>query len=129
MVYKVTQKVLDIVDALYDLGYNGKCAYTNSFAAGTRDALGNSFVLELSGFCKESLHLTEDQETGEIVAVGRYHMEGTVDSAEEVVRLAYRFYQKYKQREYSMPQEFVNAFIRLGLIVEKTVTKMVYEET
>lgn len=130
MTYKITENVLKLVQDLKDEGYSGTVEITKSYASGTKDILGESISVQLSGFCKESLYLVEDTETGELVVVGRYSKEGsylsTVGVVELIVQIAWEFYKAYKPRGYTMPFEFQSLFVKYGYLKAKTVE--VYEE-
>ena len=39
MTYKITQKVLDLVDALFSEGYEGECTITNVYCTGMAEVL------------------------------------------------------------------------------------------
>ena len=129
--YKVTQKVLDLVEDLFKQGYQGEATLTTSYASGTRNVLGDTLSVQLSGFCKETLHLVEDLDDpdNDVFCVGRYGEEGYADSVERIVGLAWSMYKAYKQSGYSMPHEFEELFKKYGYLKQKVVpAKTVWEE-
>jgi len=128
MTYKITENVLKLVQDLIDEGYSGTVEITKSYASGTKDILGDSISVQLSGFCKESLYLVEDTETEELVLVGRYNHEGAYSCPDValIVAKAWEFYKAYKPRGYTMPFEFQSLFVKYGYLKAKTVE--VYEE-
>ena len=130
MTYKITQKVLDLVDALFNEGYEGECTITNGYCTGTADVLGDTRSCMLTGFCKETLHLVEDTDTGEIVFVGRYGTEKCYENptVEYVVAIARDMSEIYGTRGYGMPSEFETLFLKYGYIKEEIVTKKVYKK-
>lgn len=131
MEYKVTQKVTDLVAELIKAGYEGEATLTNSYCTGTSAFLGDTFSIQLTGFCKECLYVVEDTDNGEILFVGRYdlearHMNPTV---EDIVEIAWGMYRSYKSYSgYCMPEQFRELFIEHGKLKEKKITKTVYEE-
>ena len=90
MAYKITQKVLDLVEELFAEGYEGTTEITNSYCTGTKGVLGESVSVMLYGFCKETLHLVEDTDTNEVLFVGRYSEEyrSKTPSVEDIVKIA-----------------------------------------
>jgi hypothetical protein len=131
MEYKITEKVLSLVTDLIKAGYEGEATITNCYCTGTAAFLGDAFSVQLTGFCKESLHIVEDVSCGEILFVGRYdlearHMEPKI---EDVIEMAWGMYRGYKTySSYSMPSEFKELFIEYGYLKEKKITKTVWEE-
>lgn len=120
--YKVTQRVIDLVEQLFQEGYTGEATFSNGYASGTEEVLGVSFSLQLTGFCKETLHLTEDND-GNIVFVGRYCEERRDPDAsvQDVVRIAWKMYKSYKAYSiYGRPYEFDVLFEKYGYITKKT---------
>lgn len=128
MEYKITQSVLNLVEDLFKEGYEGEARITNSYPTGARNVLGESFSVELTGFCKETLHLTSPVNTSDIVFVGRYEHEGlyTDPKVEDLVSLAWVQYKCYKDGGYSIPHEFEKLFVKYGYLKKKLVE--VYEE-
>lgn len=128
MTYKITQKVTDLVGSLFEEGYAGEASITNSYCAGTKSVLGESFSVLLSGFCKESLHLAEDIESGEIVFVGQYEQKANLPepNVADVVCAAWEMFDAYEYRGYNLPEEFRSLFLKYGYIEEKVVTTKVY---
>lgn len=130
MTYKITQKVLDLVESLFNEGYEGECTITNGYCTGTLDVLGDTRSCMLTGFCKETLHLVEDTETGEIVFVGRYSIEKRCKdpNVEDIVVIAWDMWETHGTRGYGMPSEFVTLFLKYGYMQEEVVTKKVYKK-
>jgi len=130
MSYKVTEQVTSLVEKLISAGYDGEVRFTNCYCSGAHEVLAGSYSLELSGFCKETLCISEDIATGKLIFVGRYNQE--YPDSEDVaglVGLAYNTYKCYKERGYSMPEEFKELFKEYGHIKGKVVTKTVWEES
>ena len=120
--YKVTQRVIDLVEQLFQEGYTGAATFSNGYASGTKEVLGVSFSLQLTGFCKETLHLTEDSD-GNIVFVGRYYEKRRDEDAtvQDIVLIAWKMYKSYKTySSYSRPYEFDVLFEKYGYITKKT---------
>lgn len=130
MSFKITEKVTTLVEELFKEGYQGDCEFTNSYCTGTYEVLGDAYSLKLSGFCKESLHVVENTETGEIYFVGRYSTEAVKaePTVEDIVSIAWIVYKCYNDRGYSMPSEFKDLFVKYGYLTKKTITKEVWEE-
>lgn len=130
MAFKVTTRVMELVEQLIQEGYEGDATITNDYCTGTKEVLGNAISVQLSGFSKECLYLVEDTETGDIVAVGRYNLEYREPeySVQAIVAKAYEFYQYSKDRGYRLPDAFKNLFVKYGHIVKKTKTTEVWEE-
>lgn len=133
MAYKLTTKVIDLVEKLRDEGYCGMIELVNCGCSGTQSVMdenGCRTWIELSGFSKETLNLAEDLETGEIVAVGRYGHEGTVSTVEDIVRKSWEMFECHEWKGYSMPYEFEYLYEKYGLIeVEEVVVKQVKRKT
>lgn len=130
MTFKVTTRVMELVEQLIQEGYEGDATITNSYCTGTNEVLGHCISVQLSGFSKECLYLAEDTETGDLIAVGRYSLEhrGPGYSVQAIVAKAYEFYQYYKDRGYSLPDAFKNLFVKYGHIVKKLKTTEIWEE-
>lgn len=131
MSYKITEKVTTLVENLIKEGYDGEATLTNSYCTGTAGFLGDSLSVQLNGFCKETMQIVEDTETGEVVFVGRYDLElrHSDPTVETVVELAWNMYKDYKEyKNWSMPSEFKNLFLKYGYLTEKKITKTVLEE-
>lgn len=130
MKYKITERVVHLVQDLYAAGYEGEAALTNNYCTGTAEFFGEMFSIQLTGFCKETLHIAEDTETGSITCVGRYslELEKSEIAVPDIVQVAWDIYKSYKDSGYSMPYEFKEMFVRAGYIKEKKVTKTVWEE-
>lgn len=132
MEYKVTQKVLDLVEKLFEEGYKGSVEITKGYATGTAKHLEGSLSVQLSGFCKEHLYMVETVGEGYgvncVMFVGRYDELGLAEepNVETVVDIAWRKYKTYKDRGYSMPHEFEALFVKYGYLKKKIVE--VYEE-
>ena len=125
MVYKITQKVIDLIEELFAEGYEGTAEITNYSCTGTKGVLGESVSVMLYGFCKETLHLAEDTETNEVLFVGRYSEEyrSKTPAVEDIVKIA------WEMREgYSMPSEFEKLFLKYGYMKEEIVVKKVYKK-
>ena len=123
MTFKVTEKVLRLVDELYEEGYSGGCVYSPPWYSGALETLRNTRSLNLSGFCKETLHIVENLATNEIAAVGRYSIEdGDVESVKDIVRIAWDMYLAYENSGYSMPSEFIELFKKYDYIEEVQTT-------
>ena len=123
MTFKVTEKVLRLVDKLYEEGYPGECVYSTPGYSGALETLQNTRSLNLSGFCKETLHLVENLATNEIVAVGRYSIEDSdVESVHDIVRIAWDMYLLYENSSYLMPSEFIELFKKYNYIEEVQTT-------
>lgn len=124
--YQITPRVLQLVTDLFNEGYQGTSEITKSYCTGTKEVLGDAGSVQITGFCKESLHIVEDVETNEIVLVGRYEEEDRSKegyTVEDIVRKAYYFFQVYQPRGYGEPLEFQKLFEKYGLVKVKTVTK------
>lgn len=127
--YKITQKCLDLVEQLINEGYRGTVEITKSYCTGTHEVLGDALSIQLSGYCKESLHIVEDTETSELLFVGRYSIEWVTPAVEGIVESAWGFYKSYKGSGYSMPYEFEDLFKKYGYLTKKVVpAKTVWEE-
>jgi hypothetical protein len=126
--FKVTPKVLSLIEDLYSEGYQGQCKFTNEYYSGTKAILGDHRAMELTGFCKESLSIVEDAYTGDILLVGRYQTEKVLEIPRvvDIVQIAWEMYKSYKTIGYSKPDEFHNLFIKYGYI--KIVQKTTEEE-
>ena len=124
MPYKLTTKVLELVEQLIEEGYGGNATLSRYGCTGTQEVMsenGCKLWIELSGFAKETLNLAEDLETGEIVAVGRYSYKGTVETVEDVVRKSLEMYEYHEYNEYSMPSEFESLYEKYGFIEREEV--------
>lgn len=130
MAYKITQKVLDLVEELFAEGYEGTTEITNSYCTGTKEILGESVSVMLHGFCKETLHLVEDTETNEVLFVGRYSVEyrSKTPIVEDIVEIAWEMQESYGKRGYSAPSEFEKLFLKYGYMEEEIVVKRVYKK-
>lgn len=130
MTYKVTEKVLGLVEELFNEGYDGEATFTNCYCTGTGAVLGESYSIKLTGFCKEYLHLTENKESGKVLFVGRYSLENEIlnPTVEDIVYCAWIMYKTYKDRGYSMPSEFRDLFEKYGYIEKKIITQEIWEE-
>lgn len=128
MNFKITAKIMDLVTELVKEGYRGTATICNNYCTGTKAVLGESFSIELSGFCKETLHLVEDEE-GFVWCVGRYSTEDSFENptVENIVDIAWDMFNTYESRGYSMPYEFESLFVKYGKIVKKVVTTETYE--
>lgn len=98
--------------------------------SGIADELGGCCSLRLSGFCKESLYLAQEAQSGRVVAFGRYGREGTwepgeMPRVEQLVSMAWHNYKAYEGRGYNIPFELQSLFLRYGYLVEKTEVKLV----
>lgn len=128
----INPAIIDLVEALYNEGYDGQASLERHYPSGIADDLEGCFCIMLSGFCKESLHLVIDSETNEMVAFGRYSREETwapdeYPGVKDIVRIAFRMFNGYESRGYSLPYEFKELFIKYGFMEVKTetVTKIV----
>lgn len=124
MTYKLTTKVLDLVEQLYAEGYGGNATLCRYGCTGTQEEMsdnGCTLWIELSGFAKETLNLAENLETGEIVAIGRYSYEGTVETVEDIVRKSWEMFGYHEGKGYSMPSEFESLFEKYGFIQKEEV--------
>lgn len=112
MGFEITSKVTDLISELLLDGYEGTIRVGTTKFNWTRDILGNSKVIIISGFCKEALHIAEDMDTNEIVMVGRYNKEfrGRDATAKDVAKIAKRFFEYYEARGYDYPNEFHSLF-------------------
>lgn len=130
MNYKITEKVIGLVEKLISEGYKGEPVITDCYATGTREILGKVLSIRLPGFCKESLHLVEDLDEGVIMFVGRYNHEGAYSDPQvsHVVAEAWGMYKYYQARGYEMPHEFQRLFIKYGYVKETVVTQTIMEE-
>ena len=130
--YKITQKVLDLVEKLFEEGYKGSVEITKGYATGTAKHLEGRLSVQLSGFCKEHLYIVERTGSGycdALVFVGRYDCLGdypTDCDVHTVVDIAWQKYKTYKDRGYGMPHEFESLFVKYGYLKKKVVE--VYEE-
>lgn len=127
--YKITEKVLTLVQQLFEEGYDGEVKIANTYYAGAGEYLKGYLAVEISGFCKEPLYLVEQIYTGAIWGIGRYREEFCSDkiTVEDIVNLAWVKYQSYKDSGYSRPDEFEDLFIKYGYLVAETI--LVYKET
>lgn len=127
MTYKLTTKVLDLVEQLIEEGYSGEATLSRYGCSGTQaimDENGCKLWIELTGFAKETLNLAENLETGEIVAVGRYSYEGEVETVEDIVRMSWYMFTSYESSGYSIPSEFESLYEKYGFIqTEEVVVK------
>lgn len=128
--YRVTPKIIELVQQLLTEGYSGTIELTDKYATGTREVLGQAMAVQLSGFCKEHLYLVEDIEVSEILFVGRYGIKGIMCFQQEatvrdIVQLAWQVYQSYKHRGYTCPDGFVALFLKYGYLEEQTKTVLV----
>ena len=124
MTYKLTTKVLDLVEQLFTEGYGGDATLCRHGCTGTQEVMtknGCILWIELTGFAKETLNLAENLDTGEIVAVGRYSYEGEVETVEDIVRKSWEMYDCHEWRGYSMPSEFESLFEKYGFIRKEEV--------
>lgn len=131
MNYKITEKVTTLVENLIKEGYDGDVTLTNSYCTGTAQFLGESMSVQLNGFCKETMQIVEDMDSGEVLFVGRYDLElrHKDPSVETIVELAWDMYKSYKEyKNWSMPEEFKSLFLKYGYLKEKKVTKTILEE-
>lgn len=81
---------------------------------------------EITGFSKSG-HVTLYEEDDKIICLARYDERDEIESYDDLVHIAYSWYRRYKDRDVfsSPPSEWVEDFLRLNLIKQKTVT--VYE--
>lgn len=81
---------------------------------------------EISGFSKSGT-VTLYEEDDKIICLARYDERDEIESYDDLVSIAYSWYSRYKDRDVfsSPPSEWVEDFVRLGLMKKKTVT--VYE--
>lgn len=130
MSYEITPKIVALLKELKAAGYTGSMEITAGMTSGTTHVLQGALCVQLAGFCKECLHLVEDTETGNVVAIGRYAIEDeyTDLTVPEIVSIAWRMYKDYKNSGYLMPGEFKKLFTEYGYITEKTVIKTVIVE-
>ena len=132
MEYKITEKVLNLVEQLIADGYSGIVELTKAYASGTKEYLGQSLSVQLSGFCKEHLYIVEcigeGYGNGCVMFVGRYDELGLAEepNVETVVDIAWHKYKTYKDRGYGLPSEFESLFVKYGYL--KKVLVEVYEE-
>ena len=132
MTVKITTRLMEVVTQLIRDGYQGEVKITNTGYRGTANILQGAFALELTGFCKETLYLVDDEETQHFIFIGRYSAEGIyayelVDT-EYLTRIAWSFYKIYKGRGYSRPTEWEDLFEKFGLITKRGVTRTEIEE-
>lgn len=131
MTFKITERVIKLVEDLIKAGYDGEAVLTNSYCTGTFSFLGEVLSVQLNGFCKETMQIVEDTDTEEILFVGRYDLElrHPDPTVETVVEIAWSMYKDYKQyKNWSMPEEFKSLFLKYGYLKEKKITKTVLEE-
>lgn len=127
--YKITQRCIELVEELFKEGYGGTAEITSSYCTGTQDVLGEAFSIQLSGFCKETLHIVEDTDSKDLLFVGRYNIERVEPTVEGIVDLAWSLYKCYKCSGYSIPHEFKALFKKYGYLIEKKVpAKTVWKE-
>lgn len=81
---------------------------------------------EITGFSKSGT-VTLYEEDDKIICLARYDERDEIESYDDLVYIAYSWYSRYKDRDVfsSPPSEWVEDFVRLGLMKKKTVT--VYE--
>lgn len=129
MSYKITPKVIALVEQLFAEGYTGKATLTSSYPTGAGEVLGNALSVELTGFCKESLYLVEDTDAGVVLFVGRYRLEGAHEdpTTQSIVDLAWSMYETHFTRGYGRPDEFEKPFIHHGYLEERvrTLTELI----
>lgn len=124
MSYKLTSKVIDLVDQLFEEGYGGEASLCRHGASGTWEVMFDNDCktwIELSGFAKETLNLAENLETDKIVAVGRYSLEGIVETVEDIVRISWEMFNYHESKGYSMPYEFESLYEKYGFIEKEEV--------
>lgn len=127
--YKITEEIINLVEELFQEGYGGTVELVNTFPSGIGLALAGCTVVQLSGFCKESLYLCHDSVTDQLIAFGRYGIERSWDKGEvtvrDIVNIAMCMFNIYEGLGYSCPYEFKDLFIKYGFMEEQTVTKIV----
>lgn len=124
MTYKLTTKVLELVEQLIEEGYSGDATLSQCGCTGTQEVMSENSCklwIELTGFAKETLNLAEDLETGEIVAIGRYSHEGEVETVEDIVRMSWDMSTSYAYRGYSISHEFESLYEKYGFIKKEEV--------
>lgn len=121
--YKVTTEVIDLVKSLVEAGYEGEASLCWGYPSGAAAVLGESWSIQLTGFCKESIYITGCPVSG-FVVVGRYDREtaGADITADDLVLLAWRKYKRYKERGYGLPSEFKSLFVKRGYLKEEVKT-------
>ena len=119
--YKITERVIALVEQLISEGYEGEASLSSAYCTGTGEILGAALSVQLTGFCKESLHIVESDD-GQIVFVGRYEEEFREPEATvaDIVAVAWSMYRSYKDRKYSMPEEFKGLFAKYGYLTTRT---------
>lgn len=119
--YKITERVIGLVEQLFAEGYEGEATLSFSYCSGTANIIGSAMSVQLTGFCKETLHLVEDSD-GQIVFVGRYNEERRMPEATvaDIVAVAWSMYRTYKASKYSRPSEFASLFEKHGYLTKQT---------
>lgn len=81
----------------------------------------NVLAFEIHGFSKSD-RATIFEHKNNIYCLTRYDRVDIVEDYDDIVRIAWDWYVCYKERGYSVPEEFKKDFIRLGLIEVKIKT-------
>lgn len=93
------------------------------------EALEKGHVLEVSergvampGFSKSgtALFTIHDSDPSVMVASTRYDQKDVVETYDDIVRLAWLWYDRYRNTGYPLPEAFKDDFLRLGWIRIKT---------
>jgi len=132
MTFKITERLLDAVGELLKEEYEGDIRISESYCTGTRNVLGNTASVELTGFCKESLYIVDDLQNEKYLLVGRYGKECELSydelTVEKLTEIAWNFYKTYKQRGYSRPYEWESLFKKHGFVTSTTKVVNVEQE-
>ena len=125
MEYDISPRTIKLVQELYELGYAGSANIVHHYSSGAMAVLGNDYAVELSGFCKETLYITERLGSCSFIAVGRYNTEAELrltdllKPIDIIIDIAWNKYKTYKERApelYGLPEEWKEVFIKKGLI-------------
>lgn len=117
--YIISPAIIRFVERLIKEGYQGEALINNKYPSGIAGELNDNFSISISGFCKETLYLTSESDTGVIHAFGRYKHQATWDAAEveviDIVKIALSMADKYVEhgyKRYKKPPEFHKLFAK-----------------
>lgn len=119
--FRISSTVTDLVIKLFDEGYKGTASLSRGEFSVAKEYLKGGYAFALSGFCKEILHITED-EYGNIHFIGRYEgqfIDPSQATVESIVHTAWMTYLQYKGSGYDLPYEFKSLFEKYGYISEE----------
>lgn len=120
--YKITPKILNLIEALLDEGYAGEALIIKKAQfMGNVGEVPYPFI-KLSGFCKDTMYIAENS-AGEIVVIGRYNTEiqNSLVTVADIVDLAWDVYKRHVSRGYEYPHEFTELFIKHHYLIKQMV--------